>query len=228
MSQRYAEKNWILPISLQGKDLTLGILKPEQIGTARELKALYTNLEIHCVLIPEEKFAELFEVLYNRSLAGMRATTEEETEEDGEEKSVDFMQIELDEDIEGKKDEAPVYSVKDIEVEELVNFIIKYGISNGASDIHIEQDRVGAKLRYRIDGGRLRETATSPGSGRKFRKRSDPSFRESRSSRIWTSPSGAFPRMGYSESTTMTRQRAQRAISTSGWRPARASWGKTW
>lgn len=152
VSQRYAEKNWILPISLQGKDLTLGILKPEQIGTARELKALYTNLEIHCVLIPDEKFAELFEVLYNRSLAGMRGTIEEETEEDGEEKSVDFMQIELDENIEGKKDEAPVYNVKDIEVEELVNFIIKYGISNGASDIHIEQDRVGAKLRYRIDG----------------------------------------------------------------------------
>ncbi len=54
--------------------MTLGILKPEQIGTARELKALYTNLEIHCVLIPEEKFAELFEVLYNRALAGMRGT----------------------------------------------------------------------------------------------------------------------------------------------------------
>jgi type II secretory ATPase GspE/PulE/Tfp pilus assembly ATPase PilB-like protein len=152
ISQRYAEKNWILPISLEGKDLTIGILKPEQIRTARELKALYTNLEIHCVLIPEEKFAEFFEVLYNRALAGMRGLTEDEDEEEGEEKSVDFMQIELDEDIGSQKDEAPVYNVKDIEVEELVNFIIKYGISNGASDIHIEQDRSAVKLRYRIDG----------------------------------------------------------------------------
>jgi type II secretory ATPase GspE/PulE/Tfp pilus assembly ATPase PilB-like protein len=152
ISQRYAEKNLILPISLQGKDLTLGILKPEQIGTARELKELYTNLEIHCVLIPEEKFAELFEVLYNRALAGMKGLMEEEDEEDGEGKSADFMQIELNEDIDSQKDEAPVYNVKDIEVEELVNFIIKYGISNGASDIHIEQDRASVKLRYRIDG----------------------------------------------------------------------------
>jgi type IV pilus assembly protein PilB len=65
---------------------------------------------------------------------------------------MDFMQIELDENMEGVEDETPVYDVQDIEAEEIVNFVIKYGISNGASDIHVEQDREGVKLRYRIDG----------------------------------------------------------------------------
>ncbi|MBW1899730.1 MAG: type II/IV secretion system protein, partial [Deltaproteobacteria bacterium] len=35
---------------------------------------------------------------------------------------------------------------------EVVNFIIKYGILNNASDIHIEQNRKKPKIRYRIDG----------------------------------------------------------------------------
>jgi len=54
--------------------------------------------------------------------------------------------------MEGGEDEVPIYDAQDIEAEEIVNFIIKYGISNGASDIHLEQDREGVKLRYRIDG----------------------------------------------------------------------------
>ncbi len=152
ISRKYAEKNLMIPISLIGKDLTLAIVRPENIHTARELKGLYSNLNIKCVLITEEKFSELFEVLYSSKLGRFQTKIEEEKEEEEAPKSIDFMQIELDEDINSEADEGPVYDAQDIEAEELVNFIIKYGISNGASDIHIEQDREGAKLRYRIDG----------------------------------------------------------------------------
>jgi type IV pilus assembly protein PilB len=153
ISRKYAEKNLMLPVSLIGKDLTLALLKPEKIQIARELKGLYNYLSISCVLITQEKFSELFETLYSEKLGGVKAVQTEETEEeDGESEGVDFMQIELDEDMESGEDEAPIYDAQDLEAEELVNFIIKYGISNGASDIHIEQDRIGVKLRYRIDG----------------------------------------------------------------------------
>ncbi len=150
ISQKYAEKNLMIPISLIGRDISIALVNPENIFTARELKALYSNLNVSCVLITEEKFSELFEVLYSRKLAGRKS--EEESEEEAPPKKMDFMQIELDEDMDGAEEDAPVYDAQDIEVEELVNFIIKYGISNGASDIHLEQDREGAKLRYRIDG----------------------------------------------------------------------------
>ena len=152
ISQKYAEKHLMLPLSLEGKELTLAIVKPENIHTARELKGLYTYLDIKCVLVTEQKFAELFEVLYSKKLGRLTAVENEEEEEDQTAKGIDFMQIELDEDLDSQEDEGPVYDAQDIEAEELVNFIIKYGISNGASDIHIEQDREGAKLRYRIDG----------------------------------------------------------------------------
>ncbi len=152
ISQKYAEKHLMIPLSLEGKELTLAIVRPENIHTARELKGLYTYLDIKCVLVTEQKFAELFEVLYSRKLGRLTSVEDTEEEEDQSTKGIDFMQIELDEDMEGPEDEGPVYDAQDIEAEELVNFIIKYGISNGASDIHIEQDREGAKLRYRIDG----------------------------------------------------------------------------
>jgi len=44
------------------------------------------------------------------------------------------------------------YGYANMDVEEVVNYIIKYGIVNNASDIHIEQDKSMAKIRYRIDG----------------------------------------------------------------------------
>lgn len=150
ISQKYAEKNLILPIAFKGRDLTLALLSPEKIDTARELKSLYNSLSISCVLITEEKFSELFEILYSKRLGATKAAEEEEPDE-AEKESVDFMQIELDEEMD-EKEEGPVYDAQDIEAEEIVNFLIKYGISNGASDIHIEQDRDGTKLRYRIDG----------------------------------------------------------------------------
>lgn len=149
ISQKYAEKNLMIPLSLVGRELTLALVNPEHIHTARELKTLYINLNISCVLITEEKFSELFEVLYSRRLAGKK---EEAEEESAAPEGMDFMQIELDENMEGANDESPIYDSQDIEAEEIVNFIIKYGISNGASDIHVEQDREGVKLRYRIDG----------------------------------------------------------------------------
>lgn len=152
ISRKYAEKNLMIPISLIGKELTLAIVRPENIHTARELKGLYSNLNIKCVLITEEKFSELFEVLYSSKLGRLQTKIEEAEEEEETPKGIDFMQIELDEDMDNEADEGPVYDAQDLEAEELVNFIIKYGISNGASDIHIEQDREGAKLRYRIDG----------------------------------------------------------------------------
>ncbi len=150
ISQKYAEKNLMIPLSLVGRELTLALVNPDHIHTARELKTLYINLNISCVLITEEKFSELFEILYSRRLAGKKE--EEEEEETAAPEGMDFMQIELDENMEGADDESPIYDAQDIEAEEIVNFIIKYGISNGASDIHLEQDREGVKLRYRIDG----------------------------------------------------------------------------
>ena len=64
ISQKYAEKNLMLPVSINGRELTVAIMKPEKISKARELSNVYNHLDISCILVTEEKFTELFEVLF--------------------------------------------------------------------------------------------------------------------------------------------------------------------
>lgn len=156
VSQKYSESNLIIPITLVEKNLTLAVFLPEKIYSARDLNEIYSQLKIHCLLITPEKFSELFEVLYSKRLGGLVHEIEDDDDFTGKNtpegnEIVDFLQLEVDEEIASQK-ETPIYGDKDIEAEELVNHIIKLGISNKASDIHFEQDREGVKLRYRIDG----------------------------------------------------------------------------
>jgi type II secretory ATPase GspE/PulE/Tfp pilus assembly ATPase PilB-like protein len=151
VSQKFAEKNLIIPISLKQRVLTIAFFRTETARHARELREIYSNFTINCILVTEEKFVELFEILYSQKLSGIIPVDGREIENEDIVPEQDFMQIELSENI-GKEKELPIYSDKDIEAEELVNYIINYGINKKASDIHLEQDRTGAHLRFRIDG----------------------------------------------------------------------------
>ncbi len=152
ISQKYAENHLILPICIEGNTLTVAHFRPkDMMRGVFELRGMYSTFRISCILITQEKFEEFFEILYSKRLSGLSSDGNDQR---GEAKSedIDFMEINLDEKIDEGDADTPCYGVQDIEAEELVNFIVKYGIVNGASDIHLEQDRVGVKLRYRIDG----------------------------------------------------------------------------
>ncbi len=146
ISQQFAEKNLVLPLSLTQNTFQVAIFNPEQIKALSDLNIHYKEYNITGVFITEEKFEELFEILYSEKLSAIAEDDDDEQSED-----IDFMDIDLDENIEDSN-ETLDYGKQDIEAEELVNFILKYGILNNASDIHLEQDREGPKLRYRIDG----------------------------------------------------------------------------
>jgi len=147
VGRRYAEKHLILPLYIQGNKLTLAVSNPENTRVLQELKPVYSHLQMNCVLITEEKLEELYESLYGRLLKGPKTGLEQKVEPE----DLDRMEIDLEE-ADGQLDKAAPYGISDMEAEEVVNFIIKYGIVNNASDIHIEQDRQAARLRYRMDG----------------------------------------------------------------------------
>lgn len=60
VSRAYAAKNQIIPISLEGKILTLAVAVPRCSLCLKELRSLYTHLQMRCILITEEKFNHLF------------------------------------------------------------------------------------------------------------------------------------------------------------------------
>jgi len=148
INEKYAEKNHVIPISKDKDKITIGLIKPQSMDIIQEMKTLFNDLEVSCVLISEDKFVHLFESLYNFKPAGISAETDHSVPEAGE-------VFEIDAGKNSEKDEgesSASYASNDLEVEDVVNFIITYGIKNGASDIHIEQDRKSVHLRYRIDG----------------------------------------------------------------------------
>ncbi len=157
VGQRYAETNLILPLRQEGNLLTLAISDPDRAKALQELKTVYTHFQMRCVLITREKFEELFEILYGETLEESISSNEASSRPE----SMDSFQINLSDDLDEKDGKKASYAMSSMEVEQVVNYIIKYGIMNDASDIHIEQDRSGPKIRFRIDGmlQRLREKA---------------------------------------------------------------------
>ena len=148
VSRNYAKKHGVLPLTIEETRLTLAVSDVDKIHITHELSALYPRYTIDCVLINTEKFSKLFTRLYKSSITDYSDSNRDHARQ----QHVEALEIDLQE--EKDLDEKPLstYGISDMEAIEVVNFIIKHGISSGASDIHIEQDRNGVKLRYRIDG----------------------------------------------------------------------------
>jgi type IV pilus assembly protein PilB len=145
---KYAEKNYILPLSIEKNHLVLGVSNPEKFQIIQELRSVYSHLQMSCLLITDDKFQELFSQLYQREYSREK---QPEAKKDHT-PAANAMTMKLEADTSAKSQDSEPQVFADMETEELVNYIIKYGIRHGASDIHLEQDRKGARLRYRIDG----------------------------------------------------------------------------
>ncbi len=143
----YAEKNKILPLSREGNRLVLGLSDVANLKIVHELSSLYPHLKIDCVLITDDNFKNIFKTLYGKSLKDSKEVEEIQQVED-----VESISIDLDEKTDARDITSEIYGVSDVKAQEVVNYIIRYGILKNASDIHIEQDRETARLRYRIDG----------------------------------------------------------------------------
>ncbi len=149
VSEQYARRNMILPISMGRQKLVLGIAYPDGFKAVEELQLIYRSMKLQTVFINENKFKNLFVALYSSKL------TDSGEAEVGPKRNLESTHtISLDnlEAIKTVTSVQTVFSGNESEIKNVVDAIINYGIINGASDIHFEQDRKGVKVRYRIDG----------------------------------------------------------------------------
>lgn len=142
VGKRYAKKHNILPLSLRDGRLQIGIAHPEDKSNIASLNPLYPDLKVEPVLISQNRYTELFTTLY-----GTRSYSRSQKAVAGVQ---DMELIELN--LKEEKLEEEAAKANEMMAEEVVDYIIRLGISKGASDIHIEQDRQGTRLRYRTDG----------------------------------------------------------------------------
>lgn len=68
VGQGYALENRILPLFQNGSNLTLAVSNPADIWSMHGLKSLYPELQMTCVLITDEKFCQLYALLYGEML----------------------------------------------------------------------------------------------------------------------------------------------------------------
>lgn len=147
VSEKYARRNMVLPLTLEGKQLLIGITYPDGFSAIEELRLIYRQLDMNAAFITEKKFQILFTSLYNTSFKiHDDPTMITENISDGT-NLFNFEKMSIRE-----QQQVNIYSGTETEIKKVVDFIINYGITSGASDIHFEQDRKGVKLRYRIDG----------------------------------------------------------------------------
>lgn len=150
VSEKYARRNMVLPLILEGKKLLLGIPYPDGFSAIKDLQLIYRNLNMNAVFITEEKFQRLFISLYSKDFQILTDTDTQNLSENIPEnrKVLNFGNLTAE-----KKKQVNIYTAgTETEIVKVVDFIVSYGITIGASDIHFEQDRKEIKLRYRIDG----------------------------------------------------------------------------
>lgn len=161
ISKNYAAKKRILPLSCKKNRLTLAVSDVDSLQIVHDLSSVYSQYRIDCVLITHEKFKAIFETLYGEALIDTETVDEIKHVEDFEDVVIDLEEADI------KKTRSDIYGISDMQVQELVNHIIRYGLMKNASDIHIEQDRRDVRVRYRIDG--VLQTFTQPPLDTKLR-----------------------------------------------------------
>lgn len=146
-----AERLRVLPLFRVRDEITVAMVEPQSLPTLDRLRGL-TGCTIRPVLVLEENLAE-YQAKYLAAEANVDAFLA----------SIEQSDIQIDEN--EAIDEGPVADldkmVEGSPIVNLVNLAILTALRAGASDVHIEPDRDGTHVRYRIDG-ELREMLKPP------------------------------------------------------------------
>ena len=146
VTQELARRFKVVPLSTEGKRLTLAMKNPLDIFAIDEIR-LITGHEVEPVIATEEDILAAITANYRSDVSIGDAVSN--VMRDINEASIaitagedeDSISIEQLKELSG---EAPVVR--------LANMIIARGIADKASDIHIEPSKDGLRIRYRVDG----------------------------------------------------------------------------
>lgn len=135
------QQHRVLPLELAGRRLTVGMVDPFNAGSVAELRRVVSAADVHIAAIASEDFNEAM-VRLRLDQAGPKARPAEMISAD---------QIAYDATDQERDAKREVGVIGD-EVVMLASKIIATAISTGASDIHIESDLTGVRVRFRSSG----------------------------------------------------------------------------
>lgn len=135
-----AERYQVIPIKKEGRRLTLAMVDPTNFYAIDDVR-LASGCDVEPVIAAEKEILRAIQETY-----GVRELVE---------KAVDQLALASD------AGEAGVEIAEDAPAVSIVNSLIRQAVKDHASDIHIEPQDKGVRVRFRIDG-MLREVASFP------------------------------------------------------------------
>ncbi len=138
----YAKKNGVLPLSNDGRSVTVAIADPSNYEPLDDLRVLF-GLPVHPVVVPLEVLGDAI----NRAYDQATTTTAQDLMIDLEEERLDVVANELAHeplDLLDSDDAAPIIK--------LVNGLLSQAVKDRASDIHVEPFEQELLVRFRVDG----------------------------------------------------------------------------
>ena len=153
-----AEHYQLAPLSVVDGILEVGMVDPDDIRgfDALNFIARSTGVPFKVFRISKDDFGRILEMY--RSLGGEvdRAVTDLETEQGGQaSQEGDATALDLDDPSIGRAHEAqmPERNIQeDAPTIKIVSTILRYAIDGKASDVHVEPQNAGVRVRYRVDG----------------------------------------------------------------------------
>jgi type IV pilus assembly protein PilB len=143
LTEKSARQYQVMPLSLLGQTLTVAIADPLNVFIMDDLRNV-TGKEIEIVIASESQILRVIDQFYNSASAALsQASMEAKDFEIFQNKDGGQDNLQEQEDPEAVE-EAPVIRI--------VNLVIKEALRQRASDIHIEPQEQGMRVRFRIDG----------------------------------------------------------------------------
>ncbi len=131
----------LMPLEVSGRRVTVGMVDPFNSGAIAELRRVITSGDVHIVAISADDWSEA--VVRLKVDPGARGVVR-----GVDQIPIDTIQFEVS-DAEREAAKAPVIGE---EVVAMATRIIAAGIERGASDIHIESETTGVRVRFRVSG----------------------------------------------------------------------------
>ncbi|MBP9086655.1 MAG: Flp pilus assembly complex ATPase component TadA [Kofleriaceae bacterium] len=142
LAQRTIQQHRVLPLELRGKTLIVGMVDPYNIIAQSEVRRTLSTVEVEFVAIGTDDFNEAFIRFRLDPAATARGKAAEQISPD----SIVYDAADQ------ERDAAKAVGVIGDEVVQMANRIIASAIERNASDVHIEADTTGVRVRYRTQG----------------------------------------------------------------------------
>jgi type IV pilus assembly protein PilB len=151
-----ATKNLVVPLKRDGRQLTVAMADPTNLGVLEDQKFI-TRYDIIPVIAGEFTLKSIIEKIYGKEAEEAQMTALMDTIEEIAEGDVEVVE-EKEEDVSAAAMQA---QMEDAPVVKLLNAILTDAVKRGVSDIHFECFEHDIRVRYRIDGA-LQEVMKPP------------------------------------------------------------------